>query len=149
MNYEVPLGHGVVALVDEVDLIPVLFHSSWCLRSGNYAHNGREDLHIFIAKRMGLDVSQTIDHKDRNKLNCKRDNLRVASRTLQILNQELRAGSESNMKCICWHGQRKKWHVRFHRDGKHIHVGLYEKLEDALKARDTYLVEHGIELIDN
>jgi hypothetical protein len=36
-------------------------------------------LHKFIAQRMGL--KGKVDHKDRNKLNCKRNNLREATNT--------------------------------------------------------------------
>jgi len=35
--------------------------------------------------------------------------------------------------------QYNKWHSRFYKNGRYFHVGRFDKLEDAIKARDRYI----------
>lgn len=148
----IPLdSQGTVALVDEIDLLPALMLSSWCLNSSGYAtatvNNQCLFLHWFVAKRMGLSLEKTIDHKNRNKLDCRRENLQEATYTEQLVNRGMQSNNNSGHKCICWHSQRKKWHVQVKRNGVRVHIALCKTLEEAIEKRDAYLKRFGLELI--
>jgi len=141
----IPLGNDVFAEVDEVDLLPALLHCSWCLNSKGYASSGNDFLHWFIARRMGLIWTETIDHKDRNKLNCKRENLRIATRSEQMVNREIQSNNTTSHKCISW--RNKRWVVRVQRNNKLIYIGSFKTIEEALRQRDTYLLRNNMELL--
>lgn len=147
----IPLGNNIFVEVDEVDLLPALMYCAWCLNSKGYAsgtvNNTCDFLHWFVARRMNLQWVETVDHIDRNKLNCKRDNLRVATYHEQLVNRGMQSNNESGHKCICWHRQRKKWHVQVKRNGRKEHVALCKTIEEAIRQRDAYLLRHNMELI--
>ena len=141
---------GFSAEVDEVDLLPALLYGSWCLNNSGYPTATSERvtiaLHVFVAKRMGLVITETVDHKNRNKLDCRRENLVPASQSEQIVNQPLHVDNTSGHKCICWHAQREKWHVQVKRNGKKVHVALCKTLEEAIRRRDKYIQLHKLRL---
>lgn len=76
---------GAEILVSDEDYIYLCF-SNWSLDPEGYPRetsgpHDRKHLHKIIAKRMNLNNEKDIDHKDRNRLNNQRDNLRAASRS--------------------------------------------------------------------
>lgn len=145
-------ANGTVALVDEEDLLPAILLCSWHLDSDGYVlgvvNNQHIALHRFIAKRMGLNLDQTIDHEDRNLLNCKRSNLREASRQLQSLNRKVQSNNKSGHKCICWHAKDNKWRVQITRDKIQIHVAMCDSLEEAIIKRDEYIKQNKLDFIE-
>lgn len=92
----VPLTRGGVASVDIEDFDAVRLHN-WHLSGSGYAlrtrrFNGkRRDprMHRFIAERMfgrPLKPGEQIDHRDRDRLNNRRSNLRIANRNQNSFN---------------------------------------------------------------
>ena len=141
----IPLGNNLFAEVDEIDLLPALMGSVWSL-AGGYAKRGDDYLHWFVARRMGLVWTTTIDHKDRNKLNCRRSNLQVATQSEQAINTKLRSTNKTGYKCIEWREDRKRWIVRVRRNYIRVTVGSYKTLEQAVTQRDAYLRRHSLNL---
>ena len=87
---------------------------------------------------LGLDLEKTksqVDHQDRDKLNNDVSNLRIVSHQQNMFNK--------NAKGYYWNNLLKKWHSRITIDGKKIHLGLFEKEEDASKCyQDAKLIYH-------
>lgn len=149
----IPLdANGTVALVDDIDLLPAILLCTWRQDSHGYVmgvvDNQHIALHRFIAKRMGLNLDYTIDHRDRNPLNCRRDNLREATHQLQGLNRKVQSNNKSGHKCICWHAGEGKWRVQITRNKIQIHVAICDSIEEAIAKRDEYIKQHGMELIE-
>jgi hypothetical protein len=69
-----------------------------------------------------------IDHKNKNKADNRIINLR------NLTNQE--NGFNTNAKGYCWNKQNKKWHAQICLNRKIIHLGYFEREEDA---RNAYL----------
>jgi hypothetical protein len=98
---EIPLTKGAVALVDDIDY-DYLMQWKWHLSSRGYAmRDARRKVkgwkvgHAYqmgqvVAKRMGLQSvgSQTVDHENRNRLDNRRENLRLATKSEQTINSE-------------------------------------------------------------
>lgn len=63
-----------------------------------------------------------IDHKDRNKLNCRRDNLRYVTHTENNRNAGLRKNNISGIKGVCFQKRFNLWEVRV---GNGIRTTLY------------------------
>lgn len=86
----------------------------WYL-SGNYIQESRVGkrkrryLHHIIAKRMGLDFPDEIDHKDGNPLNNQRDNLRPATHSQNMANSK--SNNTSGYKGVSWDERRQKMEI--------------------------------------
>tara|TARA_R110001592_G_scaffold330613_1_gene612837 strand:+ start:28 stop:507 length:480 start_codon:yes stop_codon:yes gene_type:complete len=86
-----------------------------------FIHNQEWNIH-------NSSTDNSIDHIDRNRLNNSIENLRVVT---QQQNQWNRDG-----KGYCLHKQSGKYRAKIQVDGKNIHLGMFEKEDDA---RNAYL----------
>jgi len=98
-------------------------------------------LHRFI---LGVyDDSIIIDHKDRNGLNCQRDNIRIATRAQNNCNSKKDIGLSKYIG-VFWKTKDRKWIARVSFNNKRYHVGSFDNEEEAGKARDKKALElHG------
>ncbi len=78
--------------------------------------------------------SGQVDHKDRNPLNNKLDNLRIATQSLNNANAKLRSDSTSGLKGVTFHKGAQKWCAQLTWRGKHIYLGLFQSKEAAHSA---------------
>ena len=83
----------------------------------------------------GEPIPKQIDHKDTNTLNDRIDNLRAATHTTNKWNTGIRKNNTSGIKGVSWQSQRSKWQARIDVDGKTIHLGLFETIEEATTTR--------------
>ena len=138
--------------VSEEDYMTLLLLGPFRLIAKGYpatTKHPRQYLHHLVAARMGLVLKdKTIDHKDRNKLNAKRDNLQAATVSEQGINTELRSDNVSGFKCINWDSKSRKWKVQVTRNNKANYVGLYTTIEEALKERNAFLTKHNLAIED-
>lgn len=95
--------------------------------------NGKETLlHKYITD---TDKKVLIDHKDRNKLNCTRNNLRFANKSINSLNRSTPKNSSTGYTGVSFDKRRNKYRAYIKTNGKQISFGYYEKIEDAIIAR--------------
>lgn len=132
-----------VALVDDEDFQYVFLYN-WKLTGGKYVTGSNLDmhnkyLHHVIADLIGLVITETVDHRDRNPLNNTRINLRAATYTENLLNRSLTKLSASGERFIVWSGQKQKWQVEINTTNYREHVGFYDTVADAIVARDEFL----------
>ena len=78
---------------------------------------------------------ECVDHKDNNRTNNRLTNLRWATTKENSHNSKLSSGNTSNVKGVYFNKKAKKWHARIQIDGIHVHIGLFDNLEDAKIAR--------------
>jgi len=86
----------------------------------------------WILKFGSIPKDKTIDHIDRNPINNKFENLRLATDTQQNMNRE----SYENQKGCCFDKARNKWRAQISINSKNIHLGYYLS---ELEARQIYL----------
>ncbi len=91
-----------------------------------------------IAKRMGLNLSNEIDHIDRDIFNNKRNNLRAATNSQQNMNKGLQKNNTSNYRGVNWHNASQKYRVRISLNGKQINLGLFDCPIEAANMYDYY-----------
>lgn len=82
------------------------------------------------------------DHRNLNKLDCRRSNLRVATNALNAQNQTSYAGSSSTYRGVSLHRQTGKWRAEGKRDGKNHYLGLFAREEDAAAAARAWRLAH-------
>lgn len=94
-------------------------------------------MHKVIAERAGLDVSEMIDHEDRDSLNNQRYNLRPATVKQNNENRQLASNNTSGHPGVYFNkrNKNKKWEARIFHYGKQVFLGNYTTKEEAIKAR--------------
>lgn len=146
---EIKLTRGQVTLVDDSDY-DWLNQWKWyayCRKGANgfYARRSvlsdgkttRIKMHRLI---LGLtDPKVQCDHKDGNRLNNQRENLRVATNQQNTQNMRKRDGCSSQYKGVIWH--RSGFEVRIGVDGDKKYVGRFTDEVEAAKAYDTVAIK--------
>lgn len=132
---KIPLGQNKFALIDDCD-IDLLWNYSWVL--ANYARarvNGKlKLLHIVIAERMWQIMPEEVDHIDRDKLNCQRNNLRKSTRST---NQHNKIYKTSKLfRGVSFESRLKKYRARISTKNGRVHLGLFETAEEAARVHD-------------
>jgi phosphate-selective porin len=75
------------------------------------------------------------DHIDRNPLNNKKENLRVATSQQNSQNRTLYSNNTSNIMGVSFEADRNQWRAQLRKDGKHKLNERFNTKEDAIRAR--------------
>lgn len=124
----------LVALVDDEDYDRIARYS-WLLHDNGGAYRtprgGTIQMsRIILNAPRGMDV----DHKDRNRLNNQKWNLRLATRTQNNANSKKRDGCTSRFKGVYWHSQNHNWVSNIKKHGVRFSLGSFAREEDAALA---------------
>lgn len=99
-------------------------------------------LHRFILKLNKDDLG--VDHINRDSLDCREINLRLATNSENLSNRPKNITNTSGGKNIVWHKINKKWRVIVTKHYCHHDGGCYASFKDAIKARNKLLIKlHG------
>lgn len=88
---------------------------------------------------------QYVDHIDGDKKNNKRDNLRLVTQQQNAYNAKPHKDSVTKVKGVYWDKERELYVAQIWLNGKHIHLGRYETLEEAsVVAKNSRIENHGV-----
>ena len=146
MSRTIELTQDKVAIVDD-DIVVELGKYSWYLDSYGYAmrHSPRGDgkQHSIAMHRNILGLAygdgKQVDHINHDKLDNRRENLRICSYAQNQMNQRPQNGT-SSYKGVNFHKQRGKWQARITIDGKQKYLGSFKIEELAALAYDMAAV---------
>lgn len=133
----IQLTQGKETIVDDEDYDFLCKEIKWSY-DGRYARgwskklNKKLRMHRMIAERMG--ITGNVDHKDRNRLNNQRNNLRIANQSQNIANSNRNGKSISGYKGV--YPARRKWMARIQVNYKFVNIGYFETAEEAARAYD-------------
>ena len=130
------LSQGKYALVDDNDF-DWLNQWKWYF-DGNYAkraigRNKKIYMHHLI---LPISKGQQVDHVSLDKLDNRRNNLRISTNSLQQANTRRRSDNKSGFKGVSWNKYMKKYDVRIMMNQKQNFIGLFDDLIEAAKAYD-------------
>jgi hypothetical protein len=130
----IPLTKGRDALVDDLDY-PWLSQLRWCYSSDGYAVNyyrdeygkyHRRSMQRMIMARMLEQFVPTdlqVDHINHNRIDNRRENLRLATRSQNQAYKKLQVNNSTGYKGVIWHNG--KWEVRIRYQGRKLYLGRY------------------------
>lgn len=137
------LSNGQVSLVDGEDFL-YLSGYNWGVSGRGYVRctNNISDrcMHRIVAKKMGLNLSNEIDHIDGDKLNNQRENLRSATRKQNMANSVLNILNTSGYKGVT--KRKNKWEANIQINDQTIYLGLFDTPEEAHQAYCAAAEEH-------
>tara|TARA_R110002051_G_scaffold316556_1_gene396316 strand:- start:4763 stop:5386 length:624 start_codon:yes stop_codon:yes gene_type:complete len=84
-----------------------------------------------------------IDHIDGDRANNRVANLREVTRAENTRNAFMRKDNTSGHAGVHLHKASGKWRAHIHSHGRYVHLGLFDRFEDAVAARQSALPEHG------
>lgn len=125
---------GGVVLIDEEDFGLVNSYHWWVVAVGNvrYAQGTvsgkKEYMHRLLA---GVSSGVLVDHKNRNGLDNRRENLRACTRAQNLWNKKRPSTNTSGLKGATFEARRKKWVARIWVAGKAHHLGYFLTKEEA------------------
>lgn len=122
----------------------------WYLSKTGYAQtdiDGKtKQMHRFI---MGEPENKIVDHKNRNRLDDRRENLRIYTKLQNgqnITTSETKTGTI--YRGVFYDIKKKSYNVRFTYKKKYIHIGSFQTEIAAIEAFDMYIVHNKIEEIE-
>lgn len=143
----IKLTHGKFALVDENDYEKLSIYK-WYYGTDGYAVRKPYDRvtgtnpHIFRMHRVILDAKrgQLIDHKNGNRLDNRKENLRFCTYIENGRNSKGR-NSTSGFKGISWDKVNNKWKVQIN-PGKNINLGRFTSLDMAIRVYNENAIKY-------
>ena len=84
-----------------------------------------------------------IDHIDGNGLNNRISNLRSVSKEESAKNKPLQLNNNSGCSGVRFYKPLGRWLARINVNGKRVHLGYFDLIEDAVKVRKEAEKKHG------
>lgn len=134
-------GEGKFTLVDDEDYEWLNQFKWYVCRGyvfGTIAKDTKAYMHVLILKPP---PDMETDHENLNKLNNQRYNLRVCTRTQNIVNRKKRKDSTHEYKGTYFDGRRNKWGGRITVNKKRIFLGHFKTECEAAKAYNKRALE--------
>lgn len=131
------LGEVIAKAIINTNQLENVKSYKWYLNSSGYAETNLGDnkkitLHRFL---MNPPDDIEVDHKNRRRLDCRLSNLRLCTKTENNRNVSVKKHSKSQIRGI-YQDSYNKWIAYININKKKIHLGYFENLEDAIKARE-------------
>lgn len=142
----IELGHGRFAVVDDEDYERINKHKR-CVSGGtNYSYAYRR-LRDGVTTPMHWEIllpppGKEIDHRDRDGLNNRRDNLRICTQTQNHMNSKPYAGGTSEYKGVSRKKQNSKWLARITVNKRLIHLGYFQSEKEAAFVYNEAALKH-------
>lgn len=95
---------------------------------------------VFVFGDIGL---QHIDHINGIRDDNRAVNLRIAAQSENMKNAAQWSHNTSGHTGVVWHKSKNRWGARIKVSGRSIHLGLFDKIEDAISARKKAESDHG------
>jgi len=145
----IPLTQGKVAVVDAEDYEWLSRYKWHVFRPKDifyaarheYAGEPRTSLHREIMKLTKGD-GKIIDHKNRNGLDNRKGNLRVASRSLNGHNCKLQSHNKSGFRGVFFNKRDKTFQAQIKYQKQKIHCGSYRDILSAAAAYDRAAIKY-------
>lgn len=144
------LGHGKFALLDKSDL-ERFSNWTWHFNRKGYAarlqYRGpdRCDSIVYLHRAIMDEPEGLVDHRNRNKLDCRKENLRIATKRQNNGNMGKRQqvnGASSRFKGVCFDNGKKRWLAQGRDNSRMVFIGRFTNETDAARAYNAWASQH-------
>ena len=116
---------------------------TWCARSRRMV-NGKTTQYLLHRIVLNAAPGIVVDHKNRNGLDCRKTNLRIATTSQNLQNRGKTVSNKSGFKGVTWRSWARKWGAEIKANGKRFWLGYYRNKKDAARAYNQKAIEvHG------
>ncbi len=129
------------AIIDKEDILKIAKYK-WHLDGRGYVKSEKiGSIHRYL---LNATKEQMIDHRNRNKLDNRKRNLRFCSKSQNNINTKLYKNNTYGVKGICRHHKinGKKWQAKININKKVRSLGYFDTKEEAITARITAEKQH-------
>lgn len=144
-HIHIPLTQGLFAKVSPCDFDRVnqfkwaaTVRKTVCYGTRRSSDGKNHSLHRFIVDAR---VGDVVDHKNRDGVDNRRENLRIVSHRQNQQNKTAKSTSKSMLKGVNWIVRDKKWSARIFLDNKSVLLGTFANELDAARAYDVAAME--------
>lgn len=136
-------GSGLFALVDSENY-EYLSKFNWFLHSAGYAVRNKGKITVLMHREI-VEISETqqIDHKNGNRLDNRKSNLRIASQSQNMANTRIRKDNVLGFKGVSERSipRQGNFLAKICFNGKPLFIGSFKNPIDAAKAYDKKAIE--------
>ncbi|AYP68281.1 HNH endonuclease [Bacillus phage vB_BcoS-136] len=124
-------------IIDLEDLKKISKHT-WSINIHGYARANKNNKYIGMHKLItNTDKNEIVDHKDRNRLNNRKSNLRIVSSSDNAINKNIQSNNSSGVSGVSYYKSRDRWVAEIKYEGVKKWIGSFSSKEKAIKARLT------------
>lgn len=143
---KIPLTKGFETIVDDEDF-EWLAPKKWRCNTGGYAVTttkvGRVTKnHAMHRMIMTPPPGFCVDHKNGNRLDNRRSNLRLATKQQNCANRGPIARNKTGVKGVYRYSETAKWFAAIRVDGKDIKLGFFSDIADAAAAYNEAAIRY-------
>ena len=140
----IKLTKGRFTLVDDQDH-EKFSKVKWCVSNGYTARGvgGRKNRKTLLLHKeiMGTPKGMDTDHINGDKLDNRRENLRVATRSQNMANLPNPINNKSGYKGVIWYKRDSNWRAFIKVNYKQVHLGYFKDKVEAAKAYNLAALE--------
>lgn len=144
---EIPIHGGHFAIVDD-EFTSIVAPYKWYLVRGKcdctYVQgykSGPEERVLMHRLIMGSPAKLHIDHRNKNGLDNRLSNLRVATPSQNLSNRKSHKNSSSRFLGVTYHKKANKWVAHICKHGKYQYLGLFIEEREAALAYNMAAIE--------
>lgn len=143
----IELTMGMVAIVDDEDFQEIAQYRWQFQALHGYAQRTRKKVEgtprsiLMHANIMRPEKGMDVDHINGNKLDNRRCNLRVCTRSQNLQNMKLRKDNRLGVKGVTFNKARQKYVAQITSNGKNKGLGYFLTIEEAKAAYDKAALE--------
>lgn len=137
------MSKGVTTLIDDEDIVKIKDYK-WFRNDNGYARGYKhwKEKYVYL-HRIILDAApgEQVDHINGNRLDNRRENLRITSQQQNTFNSGLKSNNKSGYKGVMLRKDTKRWSASITHNYKEIMLGCFDTKEEAAEAYNRKAVE--------
>jgi len=129
---DIEKARAVVSLEDILSVLTV----NWWITEYGYVRGKVGGRYVFLHRfLLNPKRNEFVDHKNRNKLDCRRENLRICTKAQNSMNRDTPKNNRAGYTGVSFEVRRGKYRAYIKIDGKQKWIGYFNDFESAKAAR--------------
>lgn len=142
-DYAVGIFDSEAEMLFDISDLELISSHSWHIDDQGYPRTYADGSMIRLHRLLIPEVPDgfVVDHKNREKLDNRRMNLRVVTQKENNQNISVKSNNTSGVPGVFFDKRARRWRAQICKDGKTTHVGIFDCFNDAVSARKKAEIE--------